>query len=233
MRFAVFVVAGTLVRLACLSPVAASKPLWTVLSAPPRGGSSPTLPDETPPDVNPLVVAAPVVAAAVCRDGIVLLAGHAAAAASSLLSPTDRSSSEASHRTPPEGPDKQEPTVETSLLQDLDADFAGPFRIQSLDRQGTTLLTVGWRPDADLLTRAARRMVADEREVLGTLSVLPPQVLAAQVAGVLAELALVGQVSFESSCCCCCCGHKVALSLWSFFSHTHAVCTTAVISIVP
>jgi hypothetical protein len=222
MRFAVFVVAGALVRLACLSPVAASGPLWTVLSAPPRGGSTTSLTDETPPDVNPLVVAAPVVAAAVCRDGIVLLAGHAAAAGS-LLSPTDRSSEAI---TPPE-----QPTVETSLLQDLDVDFAGPFRIQSMDRQGTTLLTVGWRPDADLLTRAARRMVADEREVLGTLSVLPPQVLAAQVAGVLAELALVGQVSFESSCCCC--GRKVTLSLWSFFSLTHAVCTTAVISIVP
>jgi hypothetical protein len=80
------------------------------------------------------------------------------------------------------------------LLQDLDADFAGPFRIQSLDRLGTTLLTVGWRPDADLLARAARRMVADERQVLGASSLLPPQVLAAQVAGVLAELALVGQV---------------------------------------
>jgi hypothetical protein len=63
-----------------------------------------------PPDVNPLVVAAPVVAAAVCRDGIVLLAGHAAG---SWRSPSPVSDTDSP---PEEGLDKTEPTVVTNSL---------------------------------------------------------------------------------------------------------------------
>ena len=136
-----------------------------------RGGGS-TLATAITEGINPLVVLSPVVAAAVCRDGIVLLAIHGP------------------------GVIDEDDTSTAATLKDLPVDCAGPFRIQSLDLQGNTLLTAGWRADAGYFTKKAQEIVSDEREMVGSTS--PARVLASQFSLLLATSAMDGNVSTKS-----------------------------------
>ena len=138
----------------------------------PRGGESTTI--VAPPGISPLVVSSPIVAAAVCQDGIVLLTLH------NNVQMEQRQSDD-------------ESLSQSSPLADLPVDFAGPFRIQSLDLEGTTLLTAGWRADAMFLTSKAQEIVKQERQMVGSCP--SSRLLATQLSLVLATSALGGDVS--------------------------------------
>jgi len=134
-----------------------------------RGGS--TLATAINEGINPLVILSPVVTAAVCRDGIVLLAIH--------------------------GPDVRDEDDDqhddaTATLKNLPVDCSGPFRIQSLDLQGNALLTAGWRADASYFTMKAQEIVKNERETVG--SAIPARVLASQFSLLLATSAIGGNM---------------------------------------
>ena len=147
------------------------------------GGEGNTLATTTQEGINPLVLLSPVVAAAVCCDGIVLLSIHGP---SVTLSQEDNDDDH-----------EDETTTATTTLKDLPIDCSGPFRIQSLDLQGNTLLTAGWRADANYFTKKAQEIVKNERGMVG--SVLPARVLASQFSLLLATSAIGGNVSTNFS----------------------------------
>ena len=150
-----------------------------------RGGSTLAASAIPPAGINPLVLSSPVVTAAVCRDGIVLCAIHSPGMA--LLTHEEEDGDDDKDAT-----DDKEETAAT-VLKDLPVDFSGPFRIQSLDLQGTTLLTAGWRADASYFTTKAQGIVSDEREMVGTTAAA---VLACQFSLLLATAAAMsGDVS--------------------------------------
>lgn len=136
------------------------------------GGESSTIATiATPHGINPLVVAAPFATAAVCRDGLVLVALHP-----NVLVKKGRSSS--------------------FCLTDLPRHFAGPFRIQSLDMQGSTiLLTAGWRADAQFLCSKAQEICRQETEMVGSGLAASGRLLAWQFSLLMATCSLDGDVS--------------------------------------
>lgn len=146
----------------------------------PRGGGDDDSETATAQEgINPLVVAAPIVAAAICKDGIVLLALHHNVHFNNNRDDDDN---------------------DDLLLQDLPVDFAGPFRIQSLDFQGTALLTAGWRADAHYLTATTQSIVKDEIAAVGS-SATAARLVAAQMSLLLATCALEGGDVSSMFCC--------------------------------
>lgn len=168
-------------------PAASSRQLFKLaLVNHPRGGaSSATIPNNI--DVNPLIISSPVVAAAVCKDGIVLVATHHIKGLDNHIETTNNNNNH--------NEDQERGTHFAVNLRDLPDDFSGPFRIQSLDRQGTTLLTAGWRADAEYFANRAREIVKNERETLGPFVVDDPRVLASQFSLFMATAALDADVS--------------------------------------
>jgi len=90
---------------------------------------------------DPWVSAAPLIVAAVCRDGVALLAVH------------------------PPGEASDEDCDGESWV---DA-YRGPTRIALVDGQGTALVCAGWRPDAEWLAKRCRTLAADEAETFHRL----------------------------------------------------------------
>ena len=107
------------------------------------------------------VQAAPLVIAAVCSDGVAVIAAHTLDENEPLL--YFSSADQGSH------PRSELSTPSTPLL-DLPESFGGPFRIQTIDAYGTTLLATGWRADCDFLVEQAREMAAAEQLRHGTPS---------------------------------------------------------------
>ena len=98
------------------------------------------------------IPASPLIMAAVCREGVVVIAAHTS--------------------------DEDEPLLyysagqednESQDFADLPSDFAGPFRIHSVDTYGTTMLACGWRADCDTLVARARTLAAAELQRHGPL----------------------------------------------------------------
>jgi hypothetical protein len=99
------------------------------------------------------VEASPLTVAAVCRDGIAILATHAAAAHDPLL----LENMSASHR----------PDEEGEAPRDLPRSSRGPFRIGALDAAGSVLVSAGWRTDCAALASQCRSLAASEMSRYG------------------------------------------------------------------
>lgn len=99
------------------------------------------------------VQASPLVMAAVCRDGVAVVAAHTSDEDEPLLYYS------------PAGADK--PAAEDGDYLDLPDTFAGPFRIHAIDAFGTTMLASGWRADCDEIVARARDLSSAEVQRYG------------------------------------------------------------------
>jgi hypothetical protein len=132
-----------------------------------RHCSSSTAPSVRPNDANsfplagvapnPFVSAAPLIVAAVCSDGVVLVAVHTNFANEPLL--LDEADMVAS--------DDNKNQTNTTTLQDLPKGYRGPFRIYSVDGFGTGLVCAGWRADGQILAQYCRSLASEEVDVFG------------------------------------------------------------------
>lgn len=96
---------------------------------------------------DPFVQAAPLIVAAVCKDGIVVLAAHSSDEDEPLL--------------------YGETTSSDTEFQDLPEGYKGPFRINALDTSGTVLVCAGWRADCEALVARGRGLAQAERRLFG------------------------------------------------------------------
>ncbi|GKY93205.1 hypothetical protein MPSEU_000288300 [Mayamaea pseudoterrestris] len=105
------------------------------------------------------VQASPLVCAAVCGDGVLVVAAHVNVDDSEPLlyySSNDAADSATDNSNDANG----------SFI-DLPPNFQGPFRIHSGDTRGTCLASAGWRADGDALLRKCRRVADEERATYG------------------------------------------------------------------
>jgi hypothetical protein len=117
---------------------------------------------------------APLIVAAVCSDGIVMIATHTSYLQEPLLmrlpdnSQDNSSFLEMSINTTDtainstQQQNTSEAASNVTLPRDVPLDFRGPFRIQSIDSVGSTLLCAGWKTDGDWLTQTCRDLAESE-----------------------------------------------------------------------
>jgi hypothetical protein len=108
---------------------------------------------------SPFVAAAPLIVAAVCRDGVAVVAAHTSTEDEPLLyhSTLDNSDSAVENK------DSDENSVGgIKNVQDLPLDYGGPFRIHTIDSFGTTLVSAGWRSDCEVLANTCRSIAASQ-----------------------------------------------------------------------
>lgn len=131
--------------------------------------------------IDRFVQAAPLIVAVVCHDGVLVVAAHTSDHDEPLLffshvdhDPAARVPAEESvpsQRTD-DADDNHHPTP--GFYRDLPLDYAGPFRIQAVDRFGTTLACTGWRADCDALVHRAKALSAGEALQFGPPAPPPP-----------------------------------------------------------
>ena len=117
---------------------------------------------------NRFAALSPPTVAAVCRDGVVLVAVHSGPALEPLLVPAARADSEEQGEASSEqdtGDDSG--TAAGAALEDLPGTYRGPFRVSPIDGHGTTLLSVGWRADCVALAAKCRSLAAEEAATYG------------------------------------------------------------------
>lgn len=139
----------------------------------------------TQPD--PFVTVAPLIAAVVCADGIVLVATYG---------------------------EEDEEGVEEMLLYgnstDWQEDYHGVPRIHKIDRFGSALVCAGWRTDGEWLARQCRYIAANEIETMGPIVSTRgyPIVLAHEASLWMAKCAASDGVRSLSTVglLACCCG---------------------------
>ena len=137
---------------------------------------------------DPFVAASPLIVAAVCSDGIAMVACHTASTEEQLLRPKERQQEQ--EETDKEG-------TFAKFWNDLPANHGGPFRIHKIDRSGTYLMAAGWRADCDMLLEKIRSIALQEVAVFGAPQWgLPYGRLLAQDASLwMAQVAVSEQVS--------------------------------------
>ena len=111
---------------------------------------------------NRFVSAAPLVIAAVCEDGISLIAFHMTTADNSLL--FEQEEEEEMKQSNNNIGEEEEP----HKIRDLSHQHLGALRIMPLDEEGTALVCVGWRTDCNIFTSQCRSIAARERDQYGT-----------------------------------------------------------------
>ena len=114
---------------------------------------------------DPFVAASPLIVAAVCSDGVVLIALHTAFATEPLLLDPDEQQEDNKKEETSSDDDKNQTS---SILGDLPKGYRGPFRIHSIDAFGTGLVTAGWRADGQILAQYCRTVASDELDVFGS-----------------------------------------------------------------
>jgi hypothetical protein len=136
---------------------------------------------------NPFVTSAPLIVAAVCSDGVALIALHTAFPEEPLLLDADEGA---------EDSDDEEGLVETHQVEsssvsegtendkngdnstisqhnttvqikDMPRSYRGPFRIYSIDGFGTGMVCAGWRSHGQLLADYCRDLAKEELQVYG------------------------------------------------------------------
>jgi hypothetical protein len=110
--------------------------------------------------------------AAQCRNGVACIAAHTPASPDS-----DEEGNEPllyhhslAEAVPGSGGDQEENEStgnKDGHFLDLPGNFGGPFRIQSVDSFGTSLLSTGWRADCDSLVERCRALAAAELKHFG------------------------------------------------------------------
>jgi hypothetical protein len=127
--------------------------------------------------IDSFVTAAPMVLGAVCKDGVALIAAHTSSAEEPLLYSIH-------------------PQPSDDWFLDLPENYAGPFRIRSVDRFGTAFVACGWRADGDYLFEKIKEVAATEILKYGSPSMTHyRKYLASQLSLCMAQCALSDQVS--------------------------------------
>ena len=116
---------------------------------------------------NRFAALSPPAVAAVCRDGVVLVAVHSGPALEPLLVPAARAGSEEQSEATSEEDAGDDSGTKASALEDLPATYRGPFRVSPIDGHGTTLLSVGWRADCAAQAAKCRSLAAEEAATYG------------------------------------------------------------------
>lgn len=115
---------------------------------------------------DPFVAASPLLVAAVCADGIAMVATHTVSATERLLR-SDGWMDETNNNSGDKNTDQQ---PQTGPYKDLLVESGGgPYRIQSIGGSSSchALLAAGWRADCDLLTAKVRSLWSKETAVYG------------------------------------------------------------------
>jgi hypothetical protein len=108
---------------------------------------------------------APLVLAAICRDGVALIATHPGAE-DEMLMLGDGEDAAAN--------DKEISSEDSSIrIPDLPESYRGPLRVHKIDSVGTALVCAGWRTDCEQLAKLCRTYAAKERERFGDPSGSP------------------------------------------------------------
>lgn len=138
------------------------------------------------------VQGAPLTVAAVCRDGVALLAAHAPDDDEPLLYHRHFDENGVDERP------NQDSTENSPAFQDLPSDFGGPFRIHPIDGTGTVLASTGWRADCERLVAVAQSLASSERLRYGPPDIgqIYPQYLATELSLYMAQCAASEGVSF-------------------------------------
>jgi hypothetical protein len=105
------------------------------------------------------VAAAPLIVAAVCSDGVAVVATHTAFRNEPLL--LDDALDNATVISNATGSNI------TEIPKDLPKSFRGPFRIHTIDGFGTGLVCAGWRADGQILVDYCRSVASSEVSVFG------------------------------------------------------------------
>jgi 20S proteasome alpha/beta subunit len=106
---------------------------------------------------DPFVEAAPLIVAASCRDGIVLLAIHTPDSNDIWVDEADSCDSNSTDIM----------NTNNATIPDLAQSYRGPLRIHALDGFGSALVCAGWRTDGDALAAKCRLVAADELDRFG------------------------------------------------------------------
>ena len=150
------------------------------------------------------VSAAPLIVAAVCSDGVALIATHSAKDDEPLLLLDDDDEDnevgdgdlmEKSNSTL-NATNGNNMTLQQPFPKDLPKRFRGPFRIHSLDRFGSCLVCAGWRADGEILADYCRSLAASEVTAFGEPQYGPEygQYLAAEASLWMARCAVSDEV---------------------------------------
>lgn len=124
---------------------------------------------------DPFVEAAPLIVAVACRNGAVIIAAHTLGTDEPLIYDS---------WLPEDSEDKgcDERVESTSCaFRNLPADYKGPFRIHSVDRYGSALVSSGWRADCEVLVEKCRSLCQIELNRFG-----PPSQLDGNYANMIA-----------------------------------------------
>jgi hypothetical protein len=119
------------------------------------------------------VSAAPLIIAAVCSDGVAILATHTEFSDEPLILDDDEAHDNSTTTT--DNSEEVETisnetvsnTTITRMPRDLPRSYRGPFRINLIDGYGTSLVCAGWRADGEMLAQACRSLASSELAVFG------------------------------------------------------------------
>lgn len=120
---------------------------------------------------DPFVAASPLIVAAVCSDGIAMVAAHTVSKKEKLLRNFDpeKEAKTKNENKDDESDDKHDKRSSfAKIWKDLPNDHGGPYRINQIDRSGTHLLSAGWRADCDLLVEKIRSLASQELALFGS-----------------------------------------------------------------
>lgn len=138
---------------------------------------------------DPFVLQAPLILAATCKEGVVVIAAHTSTDDDPLLYHSF------------EAKDNDGDVLEKSaVFCDLPNACKGPFRINSIDSTGAIMVCTGWRADCDALVSQAKAAARTECILFGDESLGYYSLLARKLAMFLAKCAVSESVSGTSLC---------------------------------
>lgn len=117
------------------------------------------------------VQASPIIVAAVCSDGVVMVASHTVSVEEKLLRqvfPEQKGNEENKEMEATKNEDGDNNNNVATRWKDLQEDYGGPFRINKIDRFGTHLMCAGWRADGEMLTEKCRSISSREIAKFGS-----------------------------------------------------------------
>ena len=151
---------------------------------------------------DPFVAAAPLIVAAVCNDGIAIVATHAAFSSEPLIL-DDGVSRESNETTTMNTVANNSNATSGSFPQDLPRSYRGPFRINCIDGFGTCLICAGWRADGEVMVNYCRAVASEELAIYGKPSFHNCEYgnfIASEASLFMAQCAVSESVSISISC---------------------------------
>jgi hypothetical protein len=166
------------------------------------------------------VSAAPLIVAAVCRDGVAVVAAHTSTEDEPLLYHSTSTLQDIDEDSNVENKDNDSDEDSSSVqvgvnVQDLPLDYGGPIRIHPIDSFGTTLVSAGWRSDCEILASRCRSIAASQLASMGppaTGSSLYGHLVSTELSLYMSQCAVSERVSI--CICICICGYLL------YFIHT-------------